>query len=140
MSIKVRVSSNRKCHSSIHFEGYIGRARWIISFGTVSRLYNNVEIEFTTKQLLDHQKMLNALVESDEFNEKQGYTADICDELKNALKEKPFFNVTGGCGVDMSGGESSCMDADGIFFHFCPFCGKKILNWHNGNSWQWKEK
>jgi len=63
----------------------------------------------------------------------------VCKELKEILKTAPFFNVSGGCGIDKSGGKSHCMDRSGIWFRFCPFCGKKIESWYDGTRWQWKE-
>jgi len=64
----------------------------------------------------------------------------MCKELSKILKNKPFFNVGGGCGVDLSNGESNCMAKDGAWFRFCPFCGKRIESYFNGNNWSWGEQ
>lgn len=68
-------------------------------------------------------------------------TRIMCQELRKALKRKPFFNVSGGCGVDTSGGESSCMATNGVWFGFCPFCGRPIKRWYDEveKHWDWKE-
>ena len=66
----------------------------------------------------------------------------ICEELEKALKQKPFFNCVGGCGVDTSNGENNCMASSGIWFKYCPFCGKKIISMRNvkTGSWIWYEE
>ena len=65
----------------------------------------------------------------------------MCEELKEALKRKPFFDCVGGCGVDLSNGTSNCMGTDGAWFKYCPFCGKKIVATHtDGMSWEWHEE
>ena len=51
-----------------------------------------------------------------------------------------FFDVSGGCGYDTSHGENSCMSAAGIWFKYCPFCGRKIKSEYNGNKWEWWEE
>ncbi len=63
----------------------------------------------------------------------------ICEELKKAIKVKPFYDVVGGCGVDTSNGESPCMDAAGIWFKYCPFCGKKLYREYKNQKWTWGE-
>ena len=65
---------------------------------------------------------------------------NMCKELRKALKKKPFFNVGGGCGVDLSNGQSNCMNKDGVWFKHCPFCGKEIQASYNGKHWEWKER
>lgn len=65
----------------------------------------------------------------------------ICEELRAAIKKPPFFDVVGGCGVDTSGGESSCMAGSGVWFKYCPFCGRKITRTKTDNgSWTWQEE
>ncbi len=64
----------------------------------------------------------------------------ICKELKEAIAQKPFFEVSGGCGIDMSNGESQCMADDGIWFKYCPFCGGKIIKKDADNGWNWWEE
>jgi len=51
-----------------------------------------------------------------------------------------FFNVSGGCGYDMSHGKNSCMNDSGVWFKYCPFCGRKIVSKYNGNNWDWWEE
>jgi len=67
-----------------------------------------------------------------------------CQELYNALNSKPqiFFNVSGGCGVDLSLGENPCMGSSGIWFKYCPFCGREIISHFNSNKvyWDWWER
>lgn len=68
----------------------------------------------------------------------------MCKRLEEVLKTPPFFDVVGGCGVDVSGGESHCMSSDGVWFKFCPFCGRKIeAEWEDGSGrggrWSWWE-
>lgn len=63
----------------------------------------------------------------------------MCKELDEALLKEPFFNCVGGCGVDTSNGNSNCMNAEGIWFKYCPFCGKKIISKFKNGSWNWKE-
>ena len=63
----------------------------------------------------------------------------MCLELRKAIKNKPFFNVVGGCGVNLSNGESNCMARSGIWFECCPFCGRKIVSMRTKNGWDWKE-
>ncbi len=63
-----------------------------------------------------------------------------CKELKITLKKWPFFDVVGGCGVDLSGGDSNCMDKSGVWFNYCPFCGKKILSEYKKRKWNWYEQ
>lgn len=65
----------------------------------------------------------------------------ICKDLEKVLKVKPFFDCVGGCGIDTSNGENPCMDAAGIWFKFCPFCGKKIVGEFNQltGMWNWSE-
>ena len=66
----------------------------------------------------------------------------ICDELSDVLKNPPFFDVVGGCGVDTSGGESPCMASAGVWFKYCPFCGRKIASKYleDEGSWEWHEE
>ena len=64
----------------------------------------------------------------------------VCKELNKLLKSESFFDVSGGCGVDLSKGKSNCMDKDGIWFRYCPFCGKEIVSSYNGKHWNWEEK
>ena len=64
----------------------------------------------------------------------------ICNELKGTLNTKPFFDVVGGCGVDTSNGKSNCMDIAGIWFNYCPFCGKKIERKYDNGVWTWWEE
>lgn len=63
-----------------------------------------------------------------------------CKKLKQLLKGEQFFDVSGGCGVDLSEGKSNCMVKDGIWFRYCPFCGKEIVSKYNGKHWDWREK
>lgn len=68
----------------------------------------------------------------------------MCKELEETLKKYPklLFNVSGGCGIDRSLGEKPCMQSYGIWFEFCPFCGRKIeKEYHKKEGyWSWKEK
>ena len=65
----------------------------------------------------------------------------MCLELQRALEKTPiFFDVPGGCGIDLSLGKNPCMGATGIWFKFCPFCGKKITSKYNGDCWEWEEE
>lgn len=65
----------------------------------------------------------------------------MCKELKEVLNQKPFFDCVGGCGVDLSNGESQCMSSNGVWFKYCPFCGKKIISRKTKNgSWEWFEE
>ena len=66
----------------------------------------------------------------------------ICKELKQALKNPIFFDCVGGCGIDMSKGKSNCMDKNGLWFKFCPFCGKKIVSEYSKKlaTWTWWEE
>jgi len=60
--------------------------------------------------------------------------AFLCDN-------KPyFFDVSGGCGYDKSHGKDNCMTASGIWFKYCPFCGRQIKSKFNGNNWEWWEE
>jgi hypothetical protein len=63
----------------------------------------------------------------------------ICKELKTLLKYKAFFNCVGGCGFDTSKGKHPCMDMVGMWFKYCPFCGKKIISKKTVNGWIWFE-
>ena len=67
----------------------------------------------------------------------------MCIKLRKALKTQPriFFDVSGGCGIDLSLGESSCMASDGLWFKYCPFCGAKIDSKYHPRKhyWSWKE-
>jgi hypothetical protein len=65
---------------------------------------------------------------------------EVCRQLQSALLIKPFFDCCGGCGVDTSNGESNCMDGYGIWFKFCPFCGKKIIRVKTEYGWTWYEE
>lgn len=67
-----------------------------------------------------------------------------CLELAGVLEREPFFDCIGGCGVDLSMGNDPCMNSSGIWFKFCPFCGKKIVRQKvmDGNTfvkWDWYE-
>lgn len=62
-----------------------------------------------------------------------------CKKLQEVLKRRPFFNCLGGIGVDTSNGNSTCMDATGIWFEYCPFCGKKIVSECKDGYWNWYE-
>ena len=64
----------------------------------------------------------------------------MCEELTNLLRQPSFFNVSGGCGYDTSHDANPCMDAAGIWFKFCPFCGFEIKSRFNGNYWEWWEE
>ena len=68
---------------------------------------------------------------------------NCCNDLKEALEKHKgiLFNVSGGCGIDLSLGKSPCMDSDGLFFEYCPFCGRKIVRWQDkkGHFWNWAE-
>ncbi len=65
----------------------------------------------------------------------------ICVELTKALSKPPFFDVSGGCGIDMSAGESPCMEGSGIWFKYSPFCGCRITRTKTDNgSWTWHEE
>lgn len=66
----------------------------------------------------------------------------MCEKLSVLLKYSEFFDVSGGCGFDSTHGESSCMDAVGMWFTYCPFCGKKINSQYNKKSqrWEWWEE
>jgi hypothetical protein len=65
-----------------------------------------------------------------------------CIKLTEFLvKNVPItFNVSGGCGIDLSLGKSPCMGDSGVWFKFCPFCGKEILSFYNGYYWDWWEE
>ena len=67
----------------------------------------------------------------------------MCVKLQDALKSCPdvFFNVSGGCGVDTSLGTSHCMDAVGIWFTYCPFCGRRLISNYDetAHHWDWWE-
>jgi len=64
----------------------------------------------------------------------------MCKKLRQALKHPNLFNVSGGCGIDISLGSSPCMDSSGLWFKFCPFCGKSILSeYSEKNYWTWCE-
>lgn len=52
---------------------------------------------------------------------------DPCPDLKDVLKSNGFFDVAGGCGVDMSRGTLDCIDDVGRWFEFCPFCGRELV-------------
>jgi len=62
-----------------------------------------------------------------------------CEKLTVLLQQPSFFDVSGGCGYDTSHGKNPCMDASGIWFDFCPFCGKKIFSKFTGERWEWWE-
>ena len=68
----------------------------------------------------------------------------MCKKLQSLLRQHSFFNVSGGCGYDMSYGNNPCMSNSGLWFHFCPFCGKEIVSKYkkskNGGHWTWWEK
>jgi len=64
----------------------------------------------------------------------------VCRRLSDALKHEPFFDVVGGCGVDASGGKESCMSTYGVWFYFCPFCGKRIVKHYSAAGWAWWEE
>lgn len=65
----------------------------------------------------------------------------ICNELKNTIAQKPFFDAVGGCGVDLSNEDSQCMSTNGIWFNYCTFCGKKIIRkWVENSKWIWFEE
>ena len=64
----------------------------------------------------------------------------MCEKLEEILKLKPFFDCVGGCGVDLSNGESNCMSGNGIWFRYCPFCGKEIISENINGYWSWDEK
>ena len=77
---------------------------------------------------------------SDEELRELHENKSTCKELAEALEQKPFFDVSGGCGVDLSEGLSNCMDASGVWFKFCPFCGKKIRRKRTQEgTWEWSE-
>ncbi len=63
----------------------------------------------------------------------------MCLKLRQALKVKMMFDVSGGCGIDTSNGDSRCMDRSGLWFKFCPFCGKEIKSWRDKIGWDWEE-
>jgi len=64
----------------------------------------------------------------------------MCDDLKKLLIQSNFFDVSGGCGFDSSLGCESCMASWGIWFRYCPFCGKKLIQQKTrNNSWTWFE-
>ena len=66
----------------------------------------------------------------------------ICNELTLALVDNStiLFNVVGGCGIDTSLGKGQCMHNSGIWFKYCPFCGKKILSSYTYETgWKWWE-
>ena len=69
----------------------------------------------------------------------------ICAELTKFLAENKeiTFNVVGGCGIDLSLGKSPCMGSQGVWFKFCPFCGKEIIKkfdeWGT-LQWDWWEE
>lgn len=67
---------------------------------------------------------------------------NICKELVEFLNNKPItFDCVGGCGIDISLGKESCMADNGVWFKFCPFCGKKIVNkQEDGKGWSWWEE
>ena len=65
---------------------------------------------------------------------------NCCKKLAKIIEDRPdlFFNVSGGCGV--IGGTGACMSSVGIWFSFCPFCGREIVSEHIHNRWIWYEK
>ena len=73
----------------------------------------------------------------------------MCKELKRVLKEygqrgstpQVLFDVSGGCGIDISLGKGTCMASEGIWFEFCPFCGAQIVSKYHPRKhcWSWKE-
>ena len=66
----------------------------------------------------------------------------ICIKLQEALEEHKhiFFNCVGGCGIDTSLGKNPCMGTAGLWFKFCPFCGKKIVSNFKEGHWEWHEE
>ena len=63
----------------------------------------------------------------------------ICNKLKDGIKKGVIFDVSGGCGIDLSNGKSNCMAKDGLWFKFCPFCGKEIISEYKNKRWNWYE-
>ena len=69
----------------------------------------------------------------------------ICTKLTEFLNNNKgiTFNVVGGCGIDLSLGKSPCMGSQGVWFKFCPFCGKEIIKkfdeWGT-KQWDWREE
>ncbi len=74
------------------------------------------------------------------MGENKVATKNPCEMLQNLLNQPSFFDVSGGCGYDMSHGENPCMSSTGIWFRFCPFCGKEIKNKFTGTRWIWWEE
>jgi hypothetical protein len=66
----------------------------------------------------------------------------VCKELKSFLEEKKpiTFDCVGGCGIDTSLGTRECMNDYGVWFKFCPFCGKKIVSKFSNGFWDWWEE
>jgi len=66
----------------------------------------------------------------------------MCDKLQEFLKHKIAFDVAGGCGVDLSLGQSPCMANSGVWFKYCPFCGAEIVAAYHPAKyyWTWKER
>lgn len=64
-----------------------------------------------------------------------------CDELTALLLLDHTFDVVGGCGYNPSGSVGECMGDIGLWFAYCPFCGKKIIKQRTSNSsWKWFEE
>ena len=71
-----------------------------------------------------------------------GKLPSICTKLQEALERcKPIlFDCVGGCGIDTSLGKNPCMEAVGLWFKFCPFCGSKIISSCKDSTWEWHEE
>ncbi len=67
---------------------------------------------------------------------------ECCQALSDALDDYSavLFDVCGGCGIDTSAGKSDCMATSGLWFKFCPFCGKRIVTWIDANGSHWREE
>ncbi len=67
---------------------------------------------------------------------------NICNELTEFLdNNKPItFDCVGGCGIDLSLGNEPCMADNGVWFRYCPFCGKKIVKKFSEGAWSWWEE
>jgi hypothetical protein len=64
----------------------------------------------------------------------------VCDKLTEAINKcSAVFDVVGGVGLDTSGGEESCMGHYGLWFNFCPFCGRRIAKEFRDHRWRWFE-
>lgn len=67
-----------------------------------------------------------------------------CKELINFLENTKgiTFDCVGGLGIDTSLGKEECMLTYGIWFKYCPFCGKEIISEYDNTKgcWKWFEK